>query len=143
MNTCISLKISWQENNYRFFSDGAGVKVEDMHMMQPENKLKFFTSEVRFLEKSKQKCKKTTYKNRYKHKLNMLWPGQTMLKIVGMFLLIGILFWLLKCRVSASAAFVLAGVVFAVLLLLVAIELHQDRVLNEIAMRENEEKYGE
>lgn len=106
MNTCISLKISWQENNYRFFSDGAGVKVEDMHMMQPENKLKFFTSEVRFLEKSKQKCEKTTYKNRYKHKLNMLWPGQTMLKIVGMFLLIGILFWLLKCRVSASAAFV-------------------------------------
>ncbi|MGM9596714.1 MAG: hypothetical protein ACI3XO_02755 [Eubacteriales bacterium] len=81
-----------------------------------------------------------TYENRYKHKLNMLWPGQTMLKIAGVFFLIGILAWILKWRVFAFAAFALAAVVFAVLLVLVAIELHQDKILNEIAMRENEEK---
>ena len=95
------------------------------------------------MESSKPKREKTTYENRYKHKLNMLWPGQIMLKIVGAFLLMGILFWLLKWRVFASVAFALTAVVFAVLLILVAIELHQDRVLNEIAMRENEEKYGD
>ena len=86
------------------------------------------------MECNRPKREKTTYENRYKHKLNMLWPGQTMLKIVGVLLLIGILFWLLKWRVFASAAFALAGVVFAVLLILVAVELHQDNVLNEIAM---------
>lgn len=88
----------------------------------------------------KPKRGRTTYENRYKRKLNMLWPGQTMLKIVGVFLLMGILFWLQKWRVFASAAFVLAAVVFAVLLILVAIELHQDKVPNEIAMRENAEQ---
>ena len=81
-----------------------------------------------------------TYENRYKHKLNMLWPGQTMLKIVGVCLLRGILFWFLNWRVFAAVAFAPAAVVFAALLILVAIELHQDKVLNEIAMRENEEK---
>ncbi len=95
------------------------------------------------MEHNKPKRQKTTYENRYKHKLNMLWPGQTMPKIVGVFLLIGILTWLLKWRMIASSAFILAGVVLAVLLILVAIELHQDKVLNEIAMRENEEKERE
>ena len=51
------------------------------------------------MERSKPKSAKTTYENRYKHKLNMLWPGQIMLKIVGVFLLMGIPFWLLKWRV--------------------------------------------
>lgn len=88
----------------------------------------------------KPKHERITYENRYKNKLNMLCPGQTMLKIVGAFLLMGILFRLLKWRVFASAAFVLAAVVFAVLLILVAIELHQDKVPNEIAMRENAEQ---
>ena len=35
----------------------------------------------------KPKHERVTYENRYRHKLNMLWPGQTMLKIVGVFLL--------------------------------------------------------
>ena len=92
------------------------------------------------MEHSKPKREKTTYESRYKHKLNMLWPGQTMLKIAGVFLLIGILFRLLKWRIFSCFAFALAAVVFAILLILVAIELHQDKILNEIAMRENEEK---
>ncbi|MGN1346497.1 MAG: hypothetical protein ACI4V1_06905 [Eubacteriales bacterium] len=90
--------------------------------------------------RNRAKYEKTTYENRYKHKLNMLWPGQTMFKIACVLLLTGILFQRIKWRVIASAAFALAGVVFAVLLILVAVELHQDRVLNEIAMRENGEK---
>lgn len=79
----------------------------------------------------------TTYENRYKHKLNMLWPGQTMMKLVSVLLLMGIFFRLLKWQTISVAAFLLSGGLFAVLLILVAIELHQDKVLNEIAMREN------
>ena len=93
--------------------------------------------------RNKPRRERIIYENRYKHKLNMLWPGQTMLKIVGVLLLIGILFWLLKWRVVASAVLALAAVVFAILLILVAVELHQDKVLNEIAMQENEEKEHE
>lgn len=70
----------------------------------------------------------------------MLWPGKNMIKIVGVLLVIGFLCWLLKWQIIASAAWSLAGMVFAVLPVLVAVELHQDKVLNEIAMRENEEK---
>lgn len=88
----------------------------------------------------KPKHERITYENRYRHKLNKLWPGQTMLKIVGVFLLMGLLFRFLKWRGFASAAFVPTAVVFAVLMILVSIELHQDKVLNEIAMRETEEQ---
>ena len=69
----------------------------------------------------------------------MLWSGLTMLIIIGVLLLIGCLFWLLKWQIVGSAVFALAGVIFAVLWILVAVELHQDKVLNEIAIRENEE----
>lgn len=55
-------------------------------------------------------------------------------------MLSGILCGLLKWRKLAFTTFALAGVVFAVLLILVAVELHQDKVLNEMTMRENEEK---
>ena len=81
---------------------------------------------------------KATYENRYRHKLNMLWPGQTMLSITGTLLLIGILCELLNWPVGSTAAFALAGAVLAVLLILVAVELHQDRVQSEIAVREQE-----
>ena len=83
---------------------------------------------------------KATYENRYRHKLNMLWPGQTMLSITGALLLIGILCELLNWHRPATAAFTLAAAVLAVLLILVAVEMHQDRVLNEIAVREQEEQ---
>ena len=63
----------------------------------------------------KPKHERITYESRYRHKLNMLWPGQTMLKIVGVFLLMGLLFRFLKWRGFASGAFVPTAVVFAVL----------------------------
>lgn len=61
---------------------------------------------------------------RYRRKLNMLEPGALMLKIAGVLALIGV---------------IAHGLIVAALLILVRIELHQDRVLNEIARRENEE----
>ena len=78
--------------------------------------------------------------NRYKPKLNMLEPGLVMIKIAGVLLLAGTVFWFLKWRFIAAAAWISAGIVFGVLLLLVAVELHQDEVLNEIALRENRER---
>lgn len=51
-----------------------------------------------------------TCETRYRHKLNMLEPGTAMLKWVGIFLM------------------------FMILLI---VEAHQDRVLNELAAREN------
>lgn len=79
------------------------------------------------------------YDSRYRHKLNMLWPGGIMLKITGALSLLGVLFRLLQWRVPALAAFALAGAVLAVLLTLVAVVLCRDRVLNRLAMREREE----
>ena len=80
-----------------------------------------------------------TYERRYKHKLNMLEPGLMMMKSTGILLASGSVLWLLRWNMLSSICFALAGVVFAVLLLLVAVELHQDRTLNEAAIRENAE----
>ena len=51
----------------------------------------------------------------------------------------GILFWVAGWYWLSSITLFLAGAVFAVLLILLAIEAHQDKVLNDIAMRENNE----
>ena len=76
------------------------------------------------------------YETRYKHKLNMLWPGGVMMKMTGILLVVGTILYGIGWHTPAFTAFLLAGTVFAVLLILVAVELHQDRVLNEIAMKE-------
>ena len=89
------------------------------------------------------KAAKTTlprYETRYKHKLNMLWPGGAMMKAVAALLVLGGILSLIGWDNPAYYAFGLAGAVFGVLLILVAVELHQDRVLNEIAMKENREE---
>lgn len=86
------------------------------------------------------KHKHMCYDNRYKYKLNMLEPGLIMMKIIGVLLVIGILFWVADWHWLSIITLFLAGAIFAVLLILVAIEAHQDRVLNEIAMRENNDK---
>ena len=93
------------------------------------------------MREKKDKRDKTSYDTRYRHKLNMLWPGQIMMKIVGLLLLLGGIAWLAGLRAIGAALLFLAGLVFAVLLILVAIELHQDRVLNELAAKEH--KTGE
>lgn len=62
-----------------------------------------------------------------------------MIKIIGVLFAIGILFWVAGCHWLSIITLFLAGAVFAVLLILVAIEAHQDKVLNDIALRENNE----
>lgn len=75
------------------------------------------------------------YETRYRRKLNMLEPGTRMLKLSAILAAAGLcaLFkWTLAARLLAPVAGLIAGI----LLLLVAVELHQDKVLNEIAAQE-------
>jgi len=74
---------------------------------------------------------------RYKHKLNMLEPGIKMLKCIGIMSLIGILLYAFHFRIIAFCVWAVSGIIFAILLILLAIEAHQDNVMNEIAMKEN------
>ena len=85
------------------------------------------------------KHKNMYYDNRYKYKLNMLEPGLIMMKIIGVLFVIGILFWVVGRHWISAISLFLAGAVLAALLILVAIEAHQDKVLNDIALRENNE----
>lgn len=83
--------------------------------------------------------KQTQYNKRYKHKLNMLEPGSVMIKITGALFLLGIVLYFLSLKIACIIAFLIAGLILLILLILVAVELHQDKVLNEIAARENKE----
>lgn len=85
------------------------------------------------------KHKNICYDNRYKYKLNMLEPGLIMMKIIGALFVFGILFWVAKWHWLSIIFLLLSGIIFAALLILVAIEAHQDKVLNYITMRENNE----
>ncbi len=81
-----------------------------------------------------------TYETRYKHKLNMLEPGTVMLKWIGVLLPAGVVLWLFGVKIAACVVLGAAGALFLLLLILLAVEAHQDRVLNEIASRENKEE---
>ena len=76
---------------------------------------------------------------RFKYKLNMLEPGTRMLKYIGILLLIGILLYIFRFRIAAFCVWAVSGIVFAVLLILLAIESYQDNVINDIAIKENRE----
>lgn len=83
--------------------------------------------------------RKASYDARYRRKLNTLEPGALMLKIAGVLALIGVVAHGLKMHLIAVILLSAAGVIAAALLILVRVELHQDRILNEIAQRENVE----
>lgn len=85
------------------------------------------------------KHKNMSYDNRYKYKLNMLEPGLIMMKIIGALFVIGIVFWVAKWHRLSVIFWFLSGIILSALLILVAIEAHQDNVLNDIAMQENNE----
>ena len=87
----------------------------------------------------RKKRKNMCYETRYKRKLNMLGPGTVMAKAIGILLGAGALLWASGRHRIAILPLALAGAVFAALMVLMGIELHQDKVLNEIAMRENGE----
>ena len=79
---------------------------------------------------------------RFKHKLNMLEPGTRMLKCIGILILIGLLLYVFKFRIAAFCLWAVLGIIFVVLLILLAVETYQDNVLNEIGIEENK-KNGE
>jgi len=71
----------------------------------------------------------------YRHKLNMMYPGSLMLKLIaGLLILAGVLY-LFGCKEAATISAAAAGVVILVMILLVMVELHEDCVLNEQAIR--------
>lgn len=74
------------------------------------------------------------YKN-YKHKLNMLEPGSKILKLLGILLAGGLLTHIIHLYTVRNILFVVVGIMLATLLILVVVEQHQDKVLNEQAMR--------
>lgn len=78
--------------------------------------------------------------NRFRHKLNMLEPGIVMLKIHAVLVACGTIFSLLEWKTVSIIAFGLAALLMLALLILLRIEQHQDRVLNELAQRKNKEK---
>ena len=85
---------------------------------------------------------KSGKEKRFKHKLNMLEPGIRMLKGIGILIVIGLLFYIIRFRIVAYCIWAVSGIIFAVLLVLIAIEAHQDKEMNDIAIKENR-KNGE
>lgn len=76
------------------------------------------------------------YETRYRRKLNMLEPGTRMLKLSAILAAAAGLCALFKWTLAARLLALAAGLIAGILLLLVAVELHQDKVLNEIAAQE-------
>ena len=76
------------------------------------------------------------HETRYRRKLNMLEPGTRMLKLSAILAAAAGLCALFKWTLAARLLALAAGLIAGILLLLVAIELHQDKVLNEIAAQE-------
>ena len=62
-----------------------------------------------------------------------------MLKWSGILLLVGLVLRLLRLKLVSYIVWGLAGAIFLLLLILLAIEAHQDNVLNEIAAQEHKE----
>lgn len=73
---------------------------------------------------------------KYKYKLNMLNPGWKMIKVIGIFGVMGFVFYIAKvlllCYIFSGLA-VLVGIALWILLM---VESHQDKVLNEQAIKE-------
>ena len=85
---------------------------------------------------------KTDEQKRFKHKLNMLEPGSRMLKCIGILIVTGFLLYIFRLKTAAYIVWSVSGIIFAVLLILLAIEAYQDKVMNEIGIEENR-KNGE
>ncbi|MBO4889015.1 MAG: hypothetical protein J5589_12005 [Firmicutes bacterium] len=78
---------------------------------------------------------------KYKHKLNMLEPGRIMLICIGVLAVIGLVLQLLGLKIIAWCVLGVAGALIIVLLILLAIEEHQDKVMNESYLKEEEKSW--
>ena len=87
----------------------------------------------------------------YKHKLNMLEPGIKMLAAIGISIGIGILFRVIRAVILGNVLFGiftvilsnvffgLAAVIGLTLFILLMIEHHQDKIMNNDAIKENKD----
>lgn len=66
---------------------------------------------------------------KYKHKLNMLEPGTKICKAIAILLITGIIFTIFHMKVIGIVMLMITVMLFFVLLLLLAIEQHQDNQL--------------
>ncbi|HHV29965.1 hypothetical protein [Acetivibrio mesophilus] len=73
---------------------------------------------------------------KYRYKLNMLEPGLKMIKAIGIFVVLGITFYMTDIMQLCYIFSGLAVILGVILLLLLIIESHQDKVLNEQAIEE-------
>ncbi len=78
--------------------------------------------------------------NRFRYKLNMLEPGTVMLKWTGLLGVSGFVLFLFHWNTATWCVLGLSGILFLVLLILLVIEAHQDRILNEIYRKEDLER---
>ena len=78
-----------------------------------------------------------------KHRLNMLEPGIMMIRIICIFLGAGLFFWAFDFDTACVVSLVSAGVVFAVLMILLVIEAYQDNALDDIFTLRDDEDYEE
>ncbi len=81
-----------------------------------------------------------TYDTRFKHKLNMLEPGSRMLLAAAVLFGLGLLCRVFSWHTGMLILFILSAVIVFVLIILVAIELRQDRILNKIAEEEAKQR---
>lgn len=79
---------------------------------------------------------------KYKYKLNMLEPGWKMIKATGMFGVLGFTFHIININLLSYIFGGLAVLLGITLWILLIIESHQDKVLNEQAINERR-KNGE
>ena len=77
-----------------------------------------------------------------KLKLNMLEPGVLMIKIIGIFAALGLLFWAFEWNKLCIASLAVAGGVTFILFVLLVIEAYQDNCLDQLfILRDDEEEY--
>ena len=65
----------------------------------------------------------------------MLEPGIRILKCIGLLTLSGLLLYIFRYRSAAYCMWSVSGIAFVVLLVLLAIEVHQDKVMNDIVIK--------
>ena len=73
---------------------------------------------------------------KYKYKLNMLEPGWKMIKAIGLLVITAFVFYMLKLILLSYIFSGLAVLLGTILWVLLIIESHQDKTLNEQAILE-------
>ncbi len=73
-------------------------------------------------------------------KLNMLMPGRTMMKLIGVFAALGLLFWAFEWNKLCIISLAVAGGVTLILFLLLVIEAYQNNCLDRLFIWRDDEE---